>query len=65
MVTNVRSASDDFGYATRFADEQRTDNVLRDSFPASDPPSWVAFARIGCPARRVTRNREESSCVSK
>jgi hypothetical protein len=65
VVTSVRSGSDDFHYAARAPDEHQTDNVLRDSFPASDPPSWVAFARIGCPARRVLGNREVSPCVSK
>jgi hypothetical protein len=30
----------------------KIDEGLKESFPASDPPSWTALARIGAPRRR-------------
>jgi hypothetical protein len=30
---------------------------LIDTFPASDPPSWVALARVGIPKRKPTSQR--------
>jgi hypothetical protein len=31
--------------------EQRIDESLEETFPASDPPSWTLLARIGSPKR--------------
>jgi hypothetical protein len=31
--------------------EDRIDESLKESFPASDPPSWAGPARIGSPMR--------------
>ncbi len=31
----------------------KVDESLEESFPASDPPSWVALDRIGPPKREV------------
>jgi hypothetical protein len=30
---------------------------LIDTFPASDPPTWVALARVGIPKRKPTSRR--------
>jgi hypothetical protein len=30
---------------------------LIDTFPASDPPAWVALARVGVPKRKTTLRR--------
>jgi hypothetical protein len=30
---------------------------LIETFPASDPPAWVAFARVGIPERRTKSRR--------
>jgi hypothetical protein len=30
---------------------------LIDTFPASDPPAWVALARVGIPKRKPTSRR--------
>jgi hypothetical protein len=30
---------------------------LIDTFPASDPPAWVALARVGIPKRNPTSRR--------
>jgi hypothetical protein len=29
------------------------DESLIETFPASDPPAWVAFARVGVPKRKT------------
>jgi hypothetical protein len=31
------------------ASEEELDESLIDTFPASDPPAWVALARVGAP----------------
>lgn len=33
----------------RTRSEDEIDETLEESFPASDPPSWTLFARIGSP----------------
>jgi len=33
----------------RTRSERELDETLEESFPASDPPSWTLFARIGSP----------------
>jgi hypothetical protein len=33
---------------------------LIDTFPASDPPAWVALARVGVPKRKPSRARKPS-----
>src|SRR3977135_3518485 len=35
------------------------DQSLIDSFPASDPPSWVALARVGIPNRKGIPSRRK------
>jgi hypothetical protein len=40
--------------------EDKIDESLEESFPASDPPSWTVFARIGAP-----RRKSEISATSK
>lgn len=52
-----------FNHAARAAAETRTDDTLGDSFPASDPPNWMGFVRIGCPQRHVAEQREEPPCA--
>lgn len=32
------------------------DESLIETFPASDPPAWVALARVGIPKRRKTQS---------
>jgi hypothetical protein len=31
--------------------------ILIDTFPASDPPAWVALARVGIPKRKPASRR--------
>jgi hypothetical protein len=35
--------------------QDQIDESLEESFPASDPPSWVAVARIGPPKRKLDK----------
>jgi hypothetical protein len=40
--------------------ESTDDEILEsliDTFPASDPPAWVALARVGIPKRKPTSRR--------
>jgi hypothetical protein len=39
------------------ADDDEILESLIDSFPASDPPAWVALARVGVPKRKPTLRR--------
>jgi len=32
------------------------DESLIETFPASDPPAWVALSRVGIPKRRKTKS---------
>ena len=41
----------------------KIDEGLKESFPASDPPSWTPLARIGAPRRRGGEPRGPG-CVS-
>jgi transketolase C-terminal domain/subunit len=38
---------------TAAADEDEITESLIETFPASDPPAWVALARVGIPKRRA------------
>jgi hypothetical protein len=37
-------------------DEEITESLI-ETFPASDPPAWVALARVGNPKRQTTSRR--------
>jgi hypothetical protein len=37
---------------------------LIDTFPASDPPAWVALARVGIPKRKPTSRRARNDHIS-
>jgi hypothetical protein len=37
-------------------DDQILESLI-DTFPASDPPAWVALARVGIPNRKPTSRR--------
>ncbi len=45
----ARVEQDDTEHAAR--SEEQVDESLKETFPASDPPSWVASIRIGKPRR--------------
>jgi hypothetical protein len=38
------------------ATDEITESLI-ETFPASDPPAWVALARVGIPKRRRTKSR--------
>jgi hypothetical protein len=38
-------------------DEDKIVESLIETFPASDPPAWVALARVGNPKRQTTSRR--------
>ena len=39
--------------------EEKIDESLKDTFPASDPPGWTPLMRIGSPRRRRRVNQQE------
>ena len=41
--------------------EEKIDQSLKDTFPASDPPGWTPLMRIGSPRRRRRVNSKNRS----
>ena len=41
--------------------EEKIDQSLEDTFPASDPPGWTPLMRIGSPRRRGRVNSKNRS----
>jgi hypothetical protein len=41
--------------------EEKIDQSLEDTFPASDPPGWTPLMRIGSPRRRRRVNSKNRS----
>jgi hypothetical protein len=48
VETGAATTCDD---AIRQRPDEEVDESLIETFPASDPPSWVPLARSGCPRR--------------
>jgi hypothetical protein len=45
----------------KIAINDELDESLIESFPASDPPSWIALVRVGIPNRKGVRTHPKSS----
>jgi hypothetical protein len=42
-------------------DDDEIVESLIETFPASDPPAWVALARVGIPKRQTTSRRARTA----
>jgi hypothetical protein len=42
-------------------DEEKLVESLIDTFPASDPPAWIAVARVGIPKRQTRSHRTRNA----
>jgi hypothetical protein len=46
---------------TASVDEEKIVESLIDTFPASDPPAWIAVARVGIPKRQTRSHRARNA----
>jgi hypothetical protein len=46
---------------TASVDEEEIVESLIDTFPASDPPAWIAVARVGIPKRQTRAHRTRNA----
>jgi hypothetical protein len=46
---------------TASVDEEEIVESLIDTFPASDPPAWIAVARVGIPKRQTRSHRARNA----
>jgi hypothetical protein len=53
---NARPLQDSETIASTDDDDEILKSLI-DTFPASDPPAWVALARVGIPKRKPTSRR--------
>jgi hypothetical protein len=59
-----RAAEESTDRRKRLAAEQALDDVLADSFPASDPPSWNPGIALLDPAWELERHAERSESIA-